>query len=654
MKPPLAITLILAGVAASAFAEITPFAQYNLGEQDLASPPLDSSGNGRDFLSQVSQESINVGTGGEIAAPASTAFLKFGFGGYFNGPFAELDSEDFAVGVYARALANLVAPGRPAHVFQTGNRNQTSVRISLAAGGWIASYEPIPVPEAGEFISIGTPAAFVPDVWVHLAVIRRNGATTFYVDGIAQGDPETTIRPAHGDSAHLGINPGGAASFEGDIDAVRALTFTPDESVENIIAALQGVDSEPDGLFDDFEQRIVDATFGDPITDISLVLPGDDFDGDSLTNLEEQNGVSDPTDPNDPPPPLSTELELLAFWDFNEPIDLDQFIADDLTGEIPDLIAEYGLYIQELLFTEDGGGFSGAAGDFALDFTNRIDPETGEAGLVPFAIVDEFSSRGNDFLDVINSSTGDDRLVVSFWQRFDSIAVSSSFTFETPFSGVSRRGMNAIAPLSDGRVIFDHVIGGNPTSRSRLSGSVPDVDGTPFDFFPYNHYLFVKDGEIKEVFINGNRVLSGGGSGFTTSLINLTIGSDSAPGAGLIDGTIDDFAIFNLKPSDAQIAALAAGVSPIDVLNVVATPPSTDFIDAAYTRDGDILTLIFDSSKGAAYLIKYSFDLENFENELAVVPGSLDSTETTFTIDLRDIGIENEKRVFFLIELDEE
>ena len=642
----------LTGLALSASAEIISFAQYNLGEQDLSLPPLDSSENGRDFTLFFSQEDITVGTGGEIAAPASTAFLQLGHGGYFNAPFAALDNDNFAFGIYARASSNTVIDGEfQQHVFQTGDRGQASVRISLAANGWEASYQPV-----GNFpfteVSIGSPGSFVPNEWVHLAVIRSNGETSFYINGVAQGPPETTTTPAHG-NAHLGINPGGTASFQGDVDAMRALTFTYGESVASIIAALQGIDSEPDGLFDDFEQRIVDASLGDSITDISLVSPGDDFDGDSLTNLEEQNGVSDPTDPNDPPPPLSTELELLAFWDFNEPIDLGEFIADDLTGEIPDLVAEYGLFVQELFFTEDGGGFSGQAGDFALDYSNEVfidpaDPEN-EIDLSPLVVVDDSSNNGSDFLAAINSTTSDDRLVISFWQRLEVVQDSSAFEFVT---ANGTRGMLAHSPWGSSEIFFDHELT-NDGTRNRLRGFAPDRGDPPaaVDYLQWHHFLYVKDLDTKEMFLDGELVLSGGGLGLPTNIEEFFVGSNDG-GANAIDGFIDEVAIFNMRPSDAQIAALAAGVSPIDVLDIVAVPPPAGFIDAAYTREGDILTLTFDSDGNEFYTIRYSLDLESFENVIAEeLRGDLDSTETTLSFDLGEFGIENEKRIFFRIEL---
>ncbi|GAA5481477.1 hypothetical protein [Haloferula sargassicola] len=55
-------------------------------------------------------------------------------------------------------------------------------------------------------------------------------------------------------------------------------------------------DSDGDGLDDAFEQVIIDFDSGDAYAALADVLPGDDFDGDGSTNLQEFLAGSDPTD----------------------------------------------------------------------------------------------------------------------------------------------------------------------------------------------------------------------------------------------------------------------------------------------------------------------------------------------------------------------
>jgi hypothetical protein len=82
--------------------------------------------------------------------------------------------------------------------------------------------------------------------------------------------------------------------LDSDGDGVRdsedAFPTRPDESA----------DADGDGLGDNFEHAITDDNPDDTLTDLDDVLPGDDYDGDGLTNKEEFLGRTDPVDPDDP------------------------------------------------------------------------------------------------------------------------------------------------------------------------------------------------------------------------------------------------------------------------------------------------------------------------------------------------------------------
>ena len=56
----------------------------------------------------------------------------------------------------------------------------------------------------------------------------------------------------------------------------------------------------------------------------------------------------------------SQELEILGYWDFNDPS--DPAASSDITGTSPDLE-----FIGGAAYTDDGDGFSDSAGDYALD-----------------------------------------------------------------------------------------------------------------------------------------------------------------------------------------------------------------------------------------------------------------------------------------------
>jgi len=60
-------------------------------------------------------------------------------------------------------------------------------------------------------------------------------------------------------------------------------------------------DTDWDGLPDKWEKLIIDSNQNDLIKTVNDVNPGDDFDGDGYSNLDEYKGQTDPTDPSDTP-----------------------------------------------------------------------------------------------------------------------------------------------------------------------------------------------------------------------------------------------------------------------------------------------------------------------------------------------------------------
>lgn len=222
--------LLLQGTSHAA---ITLYAEYHLGETgSLATTtfsPLDSSGNGRNFTNPLSGNSASVGnTNFHPNAVGSTAYLDTsgaGNEGWYGADFSGLQNDNFAFGVFASASST--AGG--GDVFTTGGNG--GFKLSLTDSGWSVSAHNVAV-FAGS-------AEFVADQWVHLALIRNNGVTSFYVDGQQIGS-STNIVPVNS-TAHMVVSPGGASFFDGRLDEARVVTFTAGESSTNILNSLQGV-----------------------------------------------------------------------------------------------------------------------------------------------------------------------------------------------------------------------------------------------------------------------------------------------------------------------------------------------------------------------------------------------------------------------------
>ncbi|MFN3407974.1 MAG: sulfatase-like hydrolase/transferase [Limisphaerales bacterium] len=133
--------------------------------------------------------------------------------------------------------------------------------------------------------------------WHHYAGTydATTGTIKLYVDGIPRATNtippvalKTTSNPLRiGSDSHTS-----ARFFGGDIDGVqvhqRAMSLV---EIERLIT---GFDDDADGLPDEFERRIINASTADALRTLADVRPGDDFDGDGFTNAQEFIAGTDP------------------------------------------------------------------------------------------------------------------------------------------------------------------------------------------------------------------------------------------------------------------------------------------------------------------------------------------------------------------------
>jgi hypothetical protein len=235
------LVLLSSGIA---FGAITPVAEYHLGEAGSLSGannlPQDSIGT-RHYPSAISGNTVTVGTSG-VFAPGSTAYLNTSLAtneGFHSASYTGFATDNFAFGIFARATG-LIGSGIQGDVFTLGGVDG-AFKIGLTTNGWGASIHNVGwIGPTG-----GVLGSYVSDQWVHLAVIRASGISTFYINGVAQ-TPTTATAPVQG-ASHLSVNPGGAAFFDGLLDEARVVTFTAGESPANIINALQAI-PEPSSL----------------------------------------------------------------------------------------------------------------------------------------------------------------------------------------------------------------------------------------------------------------------------------------------------------------------------------------------------------------------------------------------------------------------
>lgn len=223
---------------AATHAAITPYAEYPLGEAGSlggSNKPQDGGGGNHHFNYDISGGDATTGNASfHPNATGSTAYLDTsdpGNQGWYSddNTYSSLPTDHFAFGIFVRAAAN--TDETQADIFTLGNTGG-SLKLSLEGNGWSASAHGVNwVAPPG-----GVGGSFQPDVWVHLALIRTEGITTFYIDGVANGTFNGSVTHA---SPHLSVSPGGGQYFNGHLDEARIVTFTPGEPVGNIITALQ-------------------------------------------------------------------------------------------------------------------------------------------------------------------------------------------------------------------------------------------------------------------------------------------------------------------------------------------------------------------------------------------------------------------------------
>lgn len=239
--------------AAVSHGSVFTFAEYHLGEAGSLETnppyPLNSNGYNRHFntvspsvsgsVRWTVVNSVPAAATGSTAGVDTSAALKQGadFYSYPGGPIYPggpsfppgppspllgLPGNNFAFGIFARAPESSLTAG--GNVFATG-----SCALSLGPQGWRAQAA------TNAFIR-GQAGNFTADTWVHLALIRANNETRFYINGVDQGGA-SFAEPSHNFPTLAGSS--SLEDFNGMMDEARVVTFSPGEPVANILAALQ-------------------------------------------------------------------------------------------------------------------------------------------------------------------------------------------------------------------------------------------------------------------------------------------------------------------------------------------------------------------------------------------------------------------------------
>ena len=153
----------------------------------------------------------------------------------------------------------------------------------------------------------------------------------------------------------------------------------------------------------------------------------------------------------------------------------------------------------------------------------------------------------------LDSITANNAATVSLWiYGTDQPRNDYAFGFD---DNSGNRQMSAHVPWSD-RVIYWDVGGGATGGVHRINQS--ETDNSKWSG-QWNHYAFVKNGTTSKIYQNGQLWHSGTTTASISQVVRGTIGA-RWDGIESYGGRIDDFAIFDVELSPAQIANLADGI----------------------------------------------------------------------------------------------
>ena len=226
------------------------------------------------------------------------------------------------------------------------------------------------------------------------------------------------------------------------------------------------------------------------------------------------------------------QTKLVAWWDF-EKVESDGVSVKSVVGGYAGQINEGAV------LTAAGGGRPGGGKGFDVSIANKG------------YLLHESSGTENP----LNVAAADDNITITLWQKNNSNPNSSTFWAVADDAG---RSTQAHLPWSDGTIYWD--TGGCCGGDTRLNQAPAG-----HDFNAWHLYSFVKRGTTKEIWIDGTLLKTA--DGFKAhSVLNTKLFIGGENGGNPPDAVVDDFVIWQGALTPEQIAKLAAGAKPTDLV----------------------------------------------------------------------------------------
>jgi hypothetical protein len=336
------------------------------------------------------------------------------------------------------------------------------------------------------------------------------------------------------------VNPDGTRGLLNDVtNALSAFQWTPTITaayVKTIVPADKAVAADPTMV----QAVIVDGST--PVNQASISLK---LDGAPVTATPVRAGNETTVTYLTSPllAPKSTHTATLSFLDGANTVTREwSFTVAPYTK---DLLQSYvGTLAGATTFSTSGGGFSGKAGDYAIDF-----------GRTSGTFV--HINRAGEFLNV---AAAQDEMTFSIWIKKHDNANSSVF-WANALTAAGNRGWQAHAPWGTS-IYFDTAgcCGGDTRINADIS-SFPGYTGNVSWWTNWHHFVFQKKADYKAIWIDGQMFLEGAGANpLTVDFTDMWLGRDA--GGDYMHGLVDDFAVFATALGTNDVTRLAAGATP--------------------------------------------------------------------------------------------
>ena len=235
------------------------------------------------------------------------------------------------------------------------------------------------------------------------------------------------------------------------------------------------------------------------------------------------------------------ESNLLAYWDFNDASNPN--VAIDGISGLP------GQFEGGASYSNNGEGFSGNSDDRALDLGDSQSAQL-------MRVVSPF----------LNEASVNNSLTIVIRQKLDSVVnMSTLFNGVSNSSSEDSRGISAHNPWGDGLIYFD-TAGCCDPELSRISAPISSLEDSSFAFSDWHTFTFVKDGDSKSIWIDDQLFTQGINTRpLPSDFSEFVIGAHNT-GIESILGLLDDVAIFSRALSGNEIASIANGTNPDELL----------------------------------------------------------------------------------------